>query len=73
MMRYIISLIILITLFSLFSLFEKPAVILHDPKQNREVLVETGKGLKDDRETVKKIYNQEDMEFLKNAYGVGNA
>ena len=73
MMRYIIAIIILITLFSLFSLFEKPPVIQHYQKQTREVVIKPVQELKDVKETSKKVYFQDDMEFLINAYGVGNS
>jgi len=73
MLRYIILIILMITLFSLFALFEKPAVNHYSHKQKREFLNEEALGLKEVKETPQFIYIQSDMDFLMDAYNVGNS
>ena len=71
MIRYIFLIVFIITVISLLSLFEKPAINQYYLKVNREVKTEKVQKLKDAKKTSKMIYNQSDMDFLMDAYGVG--
>lgn len=73
MRRYIILIIFIITLISLLSLFEKPSVNQYYPNQNRVVVIEEVKELKDEKKTPQMIYSKEGMDFLMDAYGVGGS
>ena len=73
MIKHIILIIFIVVLISLLSLFEKPPVNQYYQKQNREVVIEKIKELKEVKKTSKMIYIQSDMDFLMDAYGVGGS